>query len=85
MSSPRLLLLDEPSLGLSPLLVEHILGAVTQLRRRGVTILLVEQNAAAALRVADRAYVLETGRVSLEGPAADMLADPKVRAAYLGL
>jgi branched-chain amino acid transport system ATP-binding protein len=84
MSEPRLLLLDEPSLGLAPLLVDQILAAVTALRRDGVAVLLVEQNAAAALAVADRGYVLETGRVVQEGAGRALLDDPRLRAAYLG-
>jgi branched-chain amino acid transport system ATP-binding protein len=84
MGKPKLLLLDEPSLGLSPTLVDQILAAIVALRRDGVTVLLVEQNAAAALEIADRGYVLETGQVALEGPAAALLSDPKVKAAYLG-
>lgn len=84
MSEPRLLLLDEPSLGLAPLLVDQILAAVTALRQDGVAVLLVEQNAAAALAVADRGYVLETGRVVQEGPGRALLDDPRLRDAYLG-
>lgn len=84
MGRPKLLLLDEPSLGLSPTLVDQILAAIVALRKDGVTVLLVEQNAGAALEIADRGYVLETGRVALEGPAAALLSDPKVKAAYLG-
>jgi branched-chain amino acid transport system ATP-binding protein len=84
MSEPRLLLLDEPSLGLAPLLVDQILAAVTALRQDGVAVLLVEQNAAAALAVADRGYVLETGRVVQEGTGRALLADPRLRDAYLG-
>jgi branched-chain amino acid transport system ATP-binding protein len=84
MSEPRLLLLDEPSLGLAPLLVDQILAAVTALRRDGVAVLLVEQNAAAALAVADRGYVLETGRVVQEGTGRALLDDPRLRDAYLG-
>jgi branched-chain amino acid transport system ATP-binding protein len=84
MGKPKLLLLDEPSLGLSPTLVDLILAAIVALRLDGVTVLLVEQNAAAALEIADRGYVLETGQVALEGPAAALLSDPKVKAAYLG-
>ncbi|HXV42736.1 MAG TPA: ABC transporter ATP-binding protein, partial [Anaerolineae bacterium] len=84
MSRPRLLLLDEPSLGLAPILVERIFTIIQALRRQGVTILLVEQNAYQALRVADRAYVLETGQVRLTGPAAELADDPQVQAAYLG-
>ena len=84
MSRPQLLLLDEPSLGLAPLIVKEIFSIVRQLKAQGVTILLVEQMANQALAVADRAYVLETGRFTLEGSAADLRRDPKVRAAYLG-
>src|SRR3989339_1391062 len=84
MARPRLLLLDEPSLGLAPIVVEDILARLSQLRHEGVTILLVEQNARAALKVADRAYVLETGRIILSGKAADLLQDRQVTRAYLG-
>jgi branched-chain amino acid transport system ATP-binding protein len=85
MAAPKLLLLDEPSLGLAPLLVDQILNAVVSLRDQGMTILLVEQNASAALAIADRGYVLETGKVVHQGAARSLLADPKMRAAYLGL
>ncbi len=85
MAKPTLLLLDEPSLGLSPLLVDRILAAVVALKGRGITILLVEQNASAALAIADRGYVLETGRLVHSGAARDLLDDPKVRTAYLGI
>ena len=85
MAGPKLLLLDEPSLGLAPLLVDQILAAVTSLRAEGITTLLVEQNASAALAIADRGYVLETGQIAMEGTGAALLDDPKVRAAYLGL
>ncbi|WP_246526476.1 ABC transporter ATP-binding protein [Plastoroseomonas hellenica] len=84
MGEPRLLLLDEPSLGLAPLIIREIFGIITALRARGVTVLLVEQMANLALGVADRAYVLETGRVTLEGSGAELLQHPRVRAAYLG-
>ena len=84
MGKPKLLLLDEPSLGLSPTLVDQILEAIASLRTEGVTILLVEQNANAALEIADRGYVLESGNIVLEGSGKDLLSDPKVRAAYLG-
>jgi len=84
MGAPRLLLLDEPSMGLAPLFVEEIFRVIADLKREGTTILLVEQNASAALEVADYAYVLETGRIVLEGPAATVAEDPKVVAAYLG-
>lgn len=84
MVHPRLLLLDEPSLGLAPTLVQSIFGVIGEIRRRGTTILLVEQNAHMALRVADRGYVLETGRIVLCDTAANLEANPQVRAAYLG-
>jgi branched-chain amino acid transport system ATP-binding protein len=85
MAQPRLLLLDEPSMGLAPRLVAEIFGAIRKLRAADTALLLVEQNAAAALAIADRGYVLETGRVVLIGTGAELLADPSVRAAYLGL
>ncbi len=85
MGNPRLLLLDEPSLGLAPIMVDRIFGALVDLKCGGLTILLVEQNARAALAIADRAYVLETGRVTLSGTAADIQVDPRVREAYLGV
>ena len=84
MSEPRLLLLDEPSLGLAPLIIADIFRTIRTLRESGLTILLVEQMANQALAVADRAYVLETGRVTAQGSGKDLLNDPKVRAAYLG-
>lgn len=84
MSDPKLLLLDEPSLGLAPLIIKDIFRSIRQLREQGLTILLVEQMANQALAVADRAYVLETGRITLEGSGAELLRDPAVRAAYLG-
>ncbi len=84
MSAPRLLMLDEPSLGLAPLLVDRIFEVIDELHRQGVTILLVEQNAYQALRVADRAYVLETGAIRVSGPAADLIDNPEIQAAYLG-
>ena len=83
MSGPRLLLLDEPSLGLAPLIVRDIFGIIKELHEAGVTILLVEQNAALALQNADRAYVLDAGNVSVSGPAAALLEDERVRRAYL--
>jgi branched-chain amino acid transport system ATP-binding protein len=85
MSGPRLLLLDEPSMGLAPVLVDQILDTVVALRQAGVTVLLVEQNVNAALAIADRAYVIETGRIVLNGPSATLSNDPRVREAYLGL
>jgi branched-chain amino acid transport system ATP-binding protein len=84
MGRPDLLMLDEPSLGLAPLIVRDIFAIIAGLRSRGCAVLLVEQNARAALRVADRAYVLETGRVTLEGPSAALEADPRVMQTYLG-
>jgi branched-chain amino acid transport system ATP-binding protein len=85
MGRPKLLLLDEPSLGLSPLLVDQILDAIVSLRKDGITVLLVEQNASAALAIADRGYVLETGKVAYSGTGSSLLADPQVKAAYLGI
>ena len=84
MATPRLLLLDEPSLGLAPLMVKEIFGIVARLRETGVAILLVEQNAHAALQVADYGYVLETGNVAMEGESAALAGDPRVAATYLG-
>jgi branched-chain amino acid transport system ATP-binding protein len=85
MAEPRLLLLDEPSMGLAPILVAEIFACVQRLRAADTALLLVEQNARAALAIADRGYVLETGRIVLAGTAAALLADPAVRSAYLGL
>ncbi|MCU0521359.1 MAG: ABC transporter ATP-binding protein [Anaerolineae bacterium] len=84
MAKPRLLLMDEPSMGLAPILVEEIFDIIKEISREGVTILLVEQNAQMALSVADRGYVLETGAIQLEGSAQELGANPQVRAAYLG-
>jgi branched-chain amino acid transport system ATP-binding protein len=84
MARPRLLLLDEPSLGLAPLIVQRIFEVILELNRQGTTILLVEQNARMALKIAHRGYVLETGQVIAQGTGAELLADPKVQAAYLG-
>ena len=84
MSSPKMLLLDEPSMGLSPILVQEIFHIITDVNRSGVTILLVEQNAKMALNIAHRAYVLETGMVSMSGDAAQLASDEKVKKAYLG-
>ena len=84
MSAPRLLMLDEPSLGLAPLVVRDILAIVRRLREEGVSILLVEQNARAALDSSDRGYVLETGEIALEGDSAALAGDPRVRSTYLG-
>lgn len=85
MARPRLLMLDEPSLGLAPLIVREVLLVVASLRKLGVSVLLVEQNARAALQVADRAYVLEMGAVALSGQAADLLHDRRIIDTYLGL
>jgi len=84
MAKPKVLLLDEPSMGLAPMLVTQIFSIISEINRRGTTVLLVEQNAAQALQLADRAYVLETGRVVKSAPAHDLLNDPQVQAAYLG-
>ncbi|MGH7263728.1 MAG: ABC transporter ATP-binding protein [Candidatus Rokuibacteriota bacterium] len=84
MSRPRLLLIDEPSLGLAPVLVREIFGVIEDLRRHGMTVLIVEQMARLALRVSDRAYVLEHGRIVREGPSGDLLEDQRVLSAYLG-
>jgi len=84
MSQPRLLLLDEPSMGLSPIMVAKIFEVVRDISAQGVTVLLVEQNARLALQAADRAYVMDSGLITMNGNARDMLDDPKVRAAYLG-
>ena len=84
MSRPKLLMLDEPSMGLSPILVEQVFDIIKELHKAGVTILLVEQNARMALSVADRGYVLETGRITLSGPGRELLSDEGVKKAYLG-
>ncbi len=84
MSKPKLLMLDEPSMGLAPILVEQIFDIIGELNRAGTTILLVEQNAQMALSIADRAYVLGTGKITISGDAKDVLADDRVRTAYLG-
>ena len=84
MSKPKLLMLDEPSMGLAPLLVEQIFSIIEELNAAGTTILLVEQNAQMALSIADRAYVLETGRIAMSGDAKDLMNDDNVRKAYLG-
>jgi len=85
MAKPKLLMLDEPSLGLAPLIVREIFRIIAELRRRGVSILLVEQNARAALAVADRAYVLEMGKVVLTGKSSDLASDPRIIETYLGI
>ncbi len=84
MAKPKLLLLDEPSMGLAPLIVKDIMNTVSELRRSGVTILMVEQNARASLTISDRGYVLETGRVVLQGPSDELMNDSDVKRAYLG-
>ena len=84
MSKPKLLMMDEPSLGLAPLVVKDIFSIIRTIRDSGVTVLLIEQNANAALKIADRGYVLETGRITLEGSGRELLSDPAVRSAYLG-
>jgi branched-chain amino acid transport system ATP-binding protein len=84
MSRPKLLLLDEPSLGLAPLVVQDIFSIVREINRQGVTVLLIEQNANMALKIADVAYVLETGRITMSGSGAELLADERVKEAYLG-
>jgi len=85
MSEPSLLLLDEPSLGLAPIVVDQMFDVIRQLHASGMTILLVEQNLAAALEIATRGYVIETGEVKLQGSAEELRSDPKIRSAYLGL
>ena len=84
MSRPKVLLMDEPSMGLSPIMVDKIFEVVRDVHAQGVTILLVEQNASRALEIADRGYVMESGLITMSGEARVMLSDPKVRAAYLG-
>jgi branched-chain amino acid transport system ATP-binding protein len=83
-AQPSLLLLDEPSMGLAPILVREVFATIRQLKQKGVTVFLVEQNAVAALEIADRAYVLETGEIILEGDARDLALNPEVKRAYLG-
>ncbi|MDH7799001.1 MULTISPECIES: ABC transporter ATP-binding protein [unclassified Beijerinckia] len=85
MARPACLLLDEPSMGLAPILVAQILDVVKNLKRMGMTVLLVEQNAYAALQIADRGYVMETGRITMSGPAEELITDERIRAAYLGV
>lgn len=85
MSEPRLLMLDEPSLGLAPTVVDDVFRVIDEVRRQGLTVLLVEQNVQRALELADRAYVLENGRVASAGPGAQLLETPEVRRAYLGV
>jgi branched-chain amino acid transport system ATP-binding protein len=84
MANPRLLLLDEPSMGLAPVLVKEVFSEIVKMKESGLTVLLVEQNASATLQIADRAYVMETGEITLEGQAADLMHNPEVKRAYLG-
>ena len=84
MAQPKMILMDEPSMGLSPLLVKEIFSIIKEVNKKGITILLVEQNAKMALSISDRAYVLETGKITIEGPAQDLLNDERVKKAYLG-
>ncbi len=84
MSRPRIMMLDEPSLGLAPIIVQNIFDIIKEINKQGVTILLIEQNANMALRIADKAYVLETGEITMEGSGAELLSNAKVREAYLG-
>ena len=84
MSKPKIILMDEPSMGLSPILVEEIFHIIREISAGGTTVLLVEQNAKKALAIADRAYVLETGKISLDGNAKDLLNDDSIKKAYLG-
>nr|BFE89029.1 hypothetical protein GCM10020093_116300 [Planobispora longispora] len=84
MTKPKVLLLDEPSMGLAPMLVAQIFEIVKEINRRGTTVLLIEQNASQALQIAHRAYILETGRIVKSAPASELLNDPAVQAAYLG-
>jgi branched-chain amino acid transport system ATP-binding protein len=85
MARPKLILLDEPSMGLAPKLVDQIFGVIADFKSRGLTVLLVEQNANAALAIADRGYVIETGRITISGRGRELLNDPRIRAAYLGV
>jgi len=85
LARPKLLLLDEPSMGLAPLMVDKIFEVITDIAKQGVTVLLVEQNAHRALQIAQRAYVMDSGELVLEGPSQSLLNDPQVQAAYLGL
>ena len=84
MAQPKMILMDEPSMGLSPLLVKEIFSIIKEVNKKGITILLVEQNAKMALSISDRAYVLETGKITIEGPAQELLNDERVKKAYLG-
>ncbi len=84
MGSPRVLLLDEPSLGLAPLMITEVMKQIKEMQRRGLSVLLVEQNARAALRIADRGYLMEGGRILMEGTTEQLLSDNRVASAYLG-
>jgi branched-chain amino acid transport system ATP-binding protein len=84
MARPKLLLLDEPSMGLSPIMVDKVFEVISDIHRQGTTVLLVEQNASRALGLANRGYVMDSGEITMSGPAAELLQDPRVRAAYLG-
>ena len=84
MSSPKMLLLDEPSMGLSPIMTQQVFSVLKNLRENGITIFLIEQNAYDALEISDRAYIMETGRITLEGPSAELITDERVKNAYLG-
>ena len=84
MSSPKLIMMDEPSLGLAPLVVQDIFSIIRQINSEGITVLLIEQNANMALKIADKAYVMETGRITMEGTGAELLADETIKEAYLG-
>ena len=84
MSRPKIMMLDEPSLGLAPIIVKNIFDIIKEINSEGVTILLIEQNANMALRIADKAYVLETGRIAMEGTGEELLNNPKIKEAYLG-
>jgi branched-chain amino acid transport system ATP-binding protein len=84
MARPKVLLMDEPSMGLSPLMVDKVFEVVADIHSRGTTVLLVEQNASRALKLADRGYVMDSGEVTMSGPAKELLNDPRVKAAYLG-
>lgn len=84
MSSPKLIMMDEPSLGLAPLVVQDIFSIIRQINDEGITVLLIEQNANMALKIADKAYVMETGRITKEGTGAELLADETIKEAYLG-
>ena len=84
MANPKLLMLDEPSLGLAPLVIKDIFAIIRQIKEAGVNVLLIEQNAKAALEISDYAYVMETGRITMEGPGQELLKDDRVKKAYLG-